>query len=179
MPSQEFVAKDLVALLSGYDIAFDAFITLLKLKTDFTHSLPVAVAGLASSDEVAGKSLALRLIGVFDSSRPDAHDRVASGYRHALQEWAHSDLPMSAVPQLHHEVAAPRFIPMVAWHAERPHGVMKKATTGKQAYGSSELGYSWGRYTTSLPIPRADPRWTRPSRFTQRSAFCLCRGNWR
>ena len=63
----------LVTLLSEYYIAFVAFITSLELKTDFTNSLPFALAGLASSDGVAARSLALRLIDIF----------------------AHSDVPMS------------------------------------------------------------------------------------
>ena len=42
---------------------------------------------------------------------------------------------MSAFPLLQREVAARRFILMVVWDAERPHAIMKKATTGKKSYG--------------------------------------------
>ena len=72
--------KDLVILISEYDIAFHAFVPLLELKTGFTQSLPFALAGLASSDEVAAKSLALRLIDVFDSS---SQTRTTASRRHS------------------------------------------------------------------------------------------------
>ena len=83
------------------DRAFDAFIALRELK-EFTPLLPFPLAGVASSDEVAARSLAFRRMDNFDSSNPDAHHRVAmlflsgaqvGGYRHALQEWARDDLP--------------------------------------------------------------------------------------
>ena len=111
--------EDLVALLSEQDIPVDTFSTLLELKTDFTHSLPFALAGI-------GVGLTLRLIDVFDSSNPEAPDRVATpflnralvgGYRHALQEWAQYHLPMSNVPSA----------------SAGPHAIMKKATIGKKA----------------------------------------------
>ena len=132
--------EDLVTLLSEDNKVFEAFGT----------SLPFALAGLASLGVVAARSLAFRLINVFDSSNPDAHDRVATaflsraqvvGHCRAIQEWAQSDLPMSAFPLLQREVAALRLVPMVEWHAERPHAIMKKATTGKKAYGrAASLG---------------------------------------
>ena len=84
-------------------------VTLLELRTDLARFWRFALAGLASSDEVAARSFAMRLVDVFDSTSPDARDRAATalmsraqvgGSCHALQEWAHSELPMVAFRQL-------------------------------------------------------------------------------
>ena len=44
---------------------------------------------------------------------------------------------MSALPELERSIAQFRFIPMVEWHAERPHSIMKRAMMGKRGYGKS------------------------------------------
>ena len=54
----------------------------------------------------------------FDSSNPDAHDRVATPFLSRAQVGCHCHA-------------------LQEWRVERPHAIMKKATKGKKAYATA------------------------------------------
>eukprot|EP00971_Amphidinium_carterae_P349792 6491228-Amphidinium_carterae.1 len=139
--------RDMV--MQDFETGLQSLVATLVLKLDFTSALPFSLCGLAALDVRQAKAHAMKLMAQFDKyTHHETQDRLsrmfldstlAGSNRGDLEAWARCPDDTSGSlhkwPRLLQAILPLRFIPLVEWHAERPHSIVKRATAGKPSMG--------------------------------------------